>query len=169
MITNRLISAIVAASAFLMLSSCNEGKILEEIPLDFYSPENSYTRPEHYEAAITHIYDKTRNVFYNNDDKKGFALMSGSDYLRDARNVGSFSMGDYRLLTPTSVQPDYWWRQLCGVISAANTIVDRIGDASYADEKARTQMIAEARFFRGFAYRGLACLFGGVPLIVHEV
>ncbi|MBQ9892961.1 MAG: RagB/SusD family nutrient uptake outer membrane protein [Bacteroidales bacterium] len=167
--TKRFISAIVAASSLLMLCSCNEEKILEEIPLDFYSPENSYVRPEHYEAAITHLYDKTRNIFYNNDDKKGFALISGSDYLRDARNDGSFSMGDYRLLTPSSVQPDYWWRQLYGVISGANTIIDRIGDANYKDEKARTQMIAEARFFRGFCYRALACLFGGVPLIVNEI
>lgn len=168
MIKNRLIIAILFATSFLMLPSCNEEKILEEIPLDFYSPENSYTRPEHYEAAITYLYDKTRNVFYNNDDKKGFSLISGSDYLRDARNDGSFSMGDYRLLTPSSVQPDYWWRQLYGIISQANTIIDRIGGASYSDENARTQMIAEAKFFRGFAYRALACLFGGVPLIVNE-
>ena len=167
---NRLIGfSALASLAVSLMVSCNEGKILEEVPLDFYSPENSYTRPEHYESAITYIYNKTRNAFYNNDDKKGFALMSGSDYLRDARNDGSFSMGDYRLLTPSSAQPDFWWRQLYGVISEANVIIDRIGDAEYTDETARTQMLAEARFFRGFSYRALACLFGGVPLIVHEV
>lgn len=167
---NRLFrSSIFAVLAATMLVACNEDKILEEVPLDFYSPENSYTRPEHFEAAITYIYDKTRNVFYNNDDKKGFSLISGSDYLRDARNDGSFSMGDYRLLTPSSVQPDYWWRQLYGIISAANVIIDRIGAAEYSDETARTQMLAEARFFRGFAYRALGCLFGGVPLIEHEI
>lgn len=167
---NRLFrSSIFAVLAATMLVACNEDKILEEVPLDFYSPENSYTRPEHFEAAITYIYDKTRNVFYNNDDKKGFSLISGSDYLRDARNDGSFSMGDYRLLTPSSAQPDYWWRQLYGIISAANVIIDRIGAAEYSDETARTQMLAEARFFRGFAYRALGCLFGGVPLIEHEI
>ncbi|OUN76025.1 hypothetical protein B5G09_11835 [Alistipes sp. An54] len=167
---NRLFrSSFFVALAVTMLAACNEVKILEEVPLDFYSPENSYTRPEHFEAAITYIYDKTRNVFYNNDDKKGFSLISGSDYLRDARNDGSFSMGDYRLLTPSSAQPDYWWRQLYGIISAANVIIDRIGAAEYSDETARTQMLAEARFFRGFAYRALGCLFGGVPLIEHEI
>ena len=157
---NRLIGfSALASLAVSLMVSCNEGMILEEVPLDFYSPENSYTRPEHYESAITYIYNKTRNAFYNNDDKKGFALMSGSDYLRDARNDGSFSMGDYRLLTPSSAQPDFWWRQLYGVISEANVIIDRIGDAEYTDETARTQMLAEARFFRGFSYRALACLF----------
>ena len=35
---NRLIrSVIVASSSFLMLISCNEGLILEEVPLDFYT------------------------------------------------------------------------------------------------------------------------------------
>ncbi|MGV8091596.1 MAG: RagB/SusD family nutrient uptake outer membrane protein [Mangrovibacterium sp.] len=150
-------------------SSCNEDKILEETPLDFYSPENSYTKPEHFEAAITYIYDRTRTAFYNNDVKNAYALFAGTDFQRDARNVGSFSIGDYALLTSLSGQPSYWWTKMYEIISEANVILSRIEGVEYSSESEKNAMIAEAMFFRGLAYRTLGYLFGGVPLVLEEI
>jgi len=165
----KLLKYTIAIFLLFVFISCDENKILEEMPLDFYSPENSYTKPEHFEAAITYVYDKTRNTFYNNDSKNGYSLFAGNDFTRDARNVGTFSIGDYALLTSLSGQPSYWWTQMYQIISMANVILERIEVVEYPSETAKNAMIAEARFFRGFAYRTLGYIFGGVPLVLEEI
>lgn len=153
----------------ILFVSCNENELLKEVPLDFYSPENSYTKPEHFEQAITYVYNLTRNTFYNNDDKRGFSLFGGTDYLRDCRSDGNFSMGDYRIFLPTSNQALYWWQKLYQVISQSNVILNRIEPVAYPSENDKIKMMAEAHFFRGFSYRALANLYGGVPITIDEV
>jgi hypothetical protein len=160
--------ALFALTMF-VLHSCDEQAILKETPLDFYSPENSYTKPEHFDLAASYIYNICRNTFYNNDAKNGYSLMAGTDYMRDGRNDGNFSIGDYRLFVPTSSQALYWWQHLYEIISCSNIIIDRIQPVEYPTEKDKLAMIAEATFFRGFCYRGLANLYGGVPITLHEV
>jgi hypothetical protein len=160
---------ITAIILLITLIACDNNKFLEEVPLDFYSPTNSYTKPEHFEAAITDLYNKTRTAFFNADNKNCFSLFGGTDFSRDCRNVGTFSIGDYALLTPLSGQPLYWWTSMYQIISGANVILSRIGAASYTSEDDRNAMIAEARFLRGFAYRTLAYLFGGVPVVLDEI
>lgn len=160
---------IIFAFAICLLTSCNEQELLKETPLDFYSPENSYTKPAHFETAITYIYNINRNDYYNNDTKNGYSLMAGTDYLRDARNDATFSIGDYRIFLPTSSQPLYWWQRLYAVISCSNVILNRIQPVEYPSATDKQAMIAEARFFRGYSYRGLANLYGGVPLITYEI
>lgn len=159
---------IVILFVSLVSISCSKG-ILDEVPRDFYSPENSYTKPEHFEAAITDIYNITRNTYWDNDAKNSYALVAGTDFMRDARNVGTFSIGDYALLTPLSSQPGYWWTRMFQIISQSNIILGRIENVTYPTEAEKKAMIAEARFFRGFAYRTLVYLFGGVPLVIEEV
>lgn len=160
---------LIFALTICILTSCNEQELLEETPLDFYSPENSYTKPAHFETAIAYIYNINRNTYYNNDAKNGYSLMAGTDYLRDARNDAAFSIGDYRIFLPTSSQPLYWWQKLYSVISCSNVILNRIQPVEYASATDKQAMIAEARFFRGYSYRGLANLFGGVPIVVDEI
>jgi hypothetical protein len=162
---------LIVAVAIILCVSCNEQDLLNEVPLSFYSPENSYTRPDHFEQAITYIYSYTRTSFFGDEDKRGYSLIGGSDYLKDCRNDGSFSMGDYRNFTPGNCPSSlYWWQKLYSIILNANIILNRIDPIDYASKpNDKTEMIAEARFFRGFSYRGLANLFGGVPITVNEV
>lgn len=161
--------AILALTIF-FLSSCDENAFLKEEPKDFYSPENSYTKPEHFETAFAYIYNYCRNAFYNNDSKNGYSLFGGTDIFRDARNDGSFSMGDYRLLTPMSGVASYWWQRFYYMISSSNVIIDRVQPVTeFSSEEAKIAVVAEARFFRGFSYRGLANIYGGVPLITEEI
>lgn len=47
-------------------------------------------------------------------------------------------------------------------------MIDRAEASSLPEEK-KTLIIAKGRFFRGFTYRTLAYLYGGVPLELHEV
>jgi hypothetical protein len=48
--------------SMLIIVSCN--KSLTEVPLDFYSPENSYTNKGQFESALAGIYSNVRSNFY---------------------------------------------------------------------------------------------------------
>jgi hypothetical protein len=162
--------AVLLTLFLFILPSCDEQELLKEVPKDFYSPENSYTKPEHFELAFSYIYNYSRNTFYNNDVKNGYSLYGGTDFQRDARNDGTFSMGDYRLLTPMSGVASYWWERFYKIITNSNVIIDRVQPVTtFVSEEAKTVVVAEAAFFRGFSYRGLANIFGGVPLITEEI
>ena len=54
------------------------------------------------------------------------------------------------------------------LVADANTVIDRVEVTNFSEE-IKTSLLAKARFFRGFAYRTLAYLYGGVPLELHEV
>jgi hypothetical protein len=159
----------------ILFFSCNENKILEEIPLDFYSPENSFTTPKQIETAITELYYQTRYVYYSSwnhdiNSKWAFAFQAGTDFGRDARGSGDYSIGNYAAnISPLSNIPDESWNQLYRIISKANVILNRVTDVTYPTEDEKNAAIAEARFFRGFSYRMLAYLFGGVPIELNEV
>lgn len=150
--------------------SCDEQKILEEIPLDFYSPENSFRTPEHFETAVTNLYYLTRQTFYLSSQTYCQSFRIGTDFGRDARAAGSFSFGDYpSRLTSSSGFASYWWSGMYELISCANTILNRITDVEFPTDSEKNAVIAEARFFRGFAYRVLAYTYGGVPIELEEV
>src|SRR5690554_3148418 len=47
------------------MSSCHEYDFLDEVPVDFYSPENSFVTYEDFEAAVYHLHSRFRAEFYD--------------------------------------------------------------------------------------------------------
>lgn len=151
----------------LTMLSCSED-ILEETPLDFLSPENSYTNPEGIEAALVRNYIRVANVF-NGHNTGGAYRHVGTDLMSSARSPETTMFGDYANLTETSGVPKGMWDNMYKLIYDSNVILNRIGDIEYSSEEAKNAHIGEARFFRGYAYKVLANLFGGVPLVLEEI
>ncbi|HUP14434.1 MAG TPA: RagB/SusD family nutrient uptake outer membrane protein, partial [Niastella sp.] len=60
-----------------------------------------------------------------------------------------------------------FWGSHYKIVSEANTIISRLTAASLTDAQKKL-FEGRARFFRAFAYRALAYLYGGVPLILEE-
>ena len=62
------INILLIAFAFLVnvisFSSCNEDKLLTEIPLDFYSPENSYITNNQLQMAVNNLYYDMRYLYW---------------------------------------------------------------------------------------------------------
>ena len=71
-------------------------------------------------------------------------------------------------ISPTSGIMSRHWQALYKIVSEANTVISRI-PASQLSESDQKLFEARARFFRAFAYRSLAYLWGGVPLVTGEV
>lgn len=152
-----------------MSTACNEEKFLEEIPLDFYSPENSFVTFDNFESAVVDLYAQMRDLRFNASDNSK-AHMYGTDMMFDAReSTTNNRFGDYNItLNPTSGMPLWHWTRLYKIVTSANTIIDRLPDGTLTADQANL-IEAEARFFRAYAYRYLVHLFGGVPLLLNEV
>lgn len=149
--------------------SCNENEWLEEVPLDFYSPENSFSTAEHFESAITNLYSDHRSQIFFSSTTLVSPLMSiWGD------NLYSFyaqTNAPHEQLTPEIWFPIHYWTAYYKMIFNANVILDRIDneDIDFKNESDRTVLKAEALFFRALSYKDLTILFGDVPLVLEEI
>ena len=157
----------------LMLSclciGCNESKFLKEVPEDFMSPENSFITENDFNMSVNDLYERNRREFYGSDESKPFDYIYGTDLIFDGEPGGSVRHGNMlAAYDPQGDIPKTHWNNLYKQVAEANTLIDRAEASSLPEEK-KTLIIAKGRFFRGFTYRTLAYLYGGVPLELHEV
>jgi starch-binding outer membrane protein, SusD/RagB family len=152
---------------FLSVSfSCNKD-ILDEKPLDFYSPENSFVSYADYQRGLTDLYAQVRTICYGAAEYKPY--LTATDIAQDGRDQLTARFGGHtNYLVPTNAVVALHWKSWYSIISSANTINSRVGNSNLTDEEKRL-ISAEAKFFRAFAYRFLVYLFGGVPLVTEEV
>ncbi len=152
----------------LILVCCNEQKILKEVPLDFASPENSFITAGDFNTAVNALYDLTRGTL-SSGEFRPLDYVYGTDVGYNGAQQLNERFGSYpATLTSISVQAAFPWQQHYKLISSANIILNRVEKAGLTAEQ-KTMITAQARLFRGMAYRNLAHLFGGVPIELDEV
>ena len=154
-----------------MTGSCDEN-YLKETPKDFLSPDNAYVDKSGFESAIFQIYNSIRSDIYKYSN--GRIPLLGCDL-------------DIFLATSTTVwcHPIYYWTSSFNAdnstvldlwqkfykwIYYCNTIIDKAeGDnVKWVSDNEKNTILGEARFLRAFAYRFLANIWGGVPLVLEE-
>lgn len=165
---NHLITLILLAGVLLFNAGCREDEFLEEVPLDFYSPENSFISEGNFNAALTDLYARVRAIQSVNGGADFYSEVLGTDLAFNAR-LDQARLGSYAVsLTPQGAIPKEHWIRWYKVISNANTIISRLGTSTLTDAQKRA-LGGEARLFRAYAYFKLVHLYGGVPLILNEV
>lgn len=164
---NNLFKIALLASAMLLNTGCQEEDFLNEVPLDFYSPENSFLTEGNFNAALTDLYSKVRAIQSVNTGADFYSEVLGTDVAYNAR-LDNSRLGNYVVaLTPQGAIPKEHWIRWYKVIANANTIISRLATANFTDEK-KNIMGGEAKLFRALAYHKLVHLYGGVPLILEE-
>lgn len=150
-------------------TSCNESHFLEEIPLDFYSPENSYVTYDDFQMALTDLYAKVRNIYSLDGGANNDAYFVGTDIAYNARRDGNNRVGDYNnMVTPQATLPTTTYRKWFKIITNSNVIISRLADTKLSENE-QNLIKAEAQLFRAWAYHNLVYLYGGVPLITEEI
>ena len=153
----------------LCLGSCNESKFLREDPEDFMSSTNSFRSEADFDMSVNGLYNLVRTEFYGYDENKVFDYICGTDLTFDGEpGVPTRHSNMLAAYNPTSNIPRIHWNNLYKLVAEANTLIDRAASSSLTEEL-KTSFTAKGRFFRGFAYRTLGYLYGGVPLELHEV
>jgi starch-binding outer membrane protein, SusD/RagB family len=161
-------------AGLLILLACDEKDFLKEVPLDFSSPENVYVTYENFESAVMNLYYWVRWSFYERQGNDHmFPSISWGATEMTYTHVGlSANKPNWQaLLLPTSTNVVYEgaWQPAYRLIYDANVIIERAeSEFSQMNEDQKKRIIAEASFFRAWAYRMLAHLYGGVPIVLEE-
>lgn len=150
--------------AIFALVSCNEDTFLNEKPLDFMAAANSYETTADFDAAVTELYYLVRLEFFG-DVNRNWDYIKYTDMMMTSDGKANLAAD----INPSSDVASSHWNRFYKIISQANVIVSRVGNSSSLTEEQKDQYMAKALFFRGFAYRTLAYLYGGVPLQLEEV
>lgn len=149
--------------------ACDEDTWLEETPLDFYSPETSFTEPGHFNSAVARLYRNHRDKWVTPPVDRNMILHGTW-----ADNLYSFypqNSSAQDAIVPENVDVRYQWEESFKHIFSANVIINRITDEkiNFKTENERAILNAEAHFHRAFAYHNLCVLYGGVPLVLEEI
>lgn len=160
-------------SLSIILFSCDEEEFLMETPLDFYAPENSFVTFENFESTVANLYSVVRSEFYTSASARSFPPLAWNctDLIYTHKDLGiNPNWGSILLPTNTSVVYDALWGPAFRIIYDANVIIGRAdADASQLTDQQKIKIKAEASFFRAYAYKILANLYGGVPIVLEEV
>jgi len=154
-----------------ILVACDEDEFLEEEPLDFYSPENSFVEFEQIEAAVINLYAKYRQEFWGQGSVNASPrlMFYGTDLMMNDKDLGE-SPPDYSaLLLPTEERIRNVWVPCYEIIFDTNVIIGRVdAENSPLTEQQKSLLKGEASFFRALCYNMLANLYGGVPIMLEE-
>ncbi len=126
--------------------------------------------PEHFEIANTFLYSRIRKLYYTDDGTVWANMFIGTDFCFGCDNPETANYGDYEIAnSPMNTKwVKHWWSDNYTIIFNANVIISRIVDVEFSSEEQKNINIAEAKFFRAFAYRSLVYLYGGVPIVLEE-
>ncbi|MEP7375260.1 MAG: RagB/SusD family nutrient uptake outer membrane protein [Chitinophagaceae bacterium] len=163
----KLILSFIALVFF--ISACNEKEILKEIPRDFLTSENAYKKPSDIQTALNDIYYGVREYKQSpSSDERGMDMWLGTDFGWSSRDYYGDALSNHNILTATNRYPNGRWATAYKIIANANVILSKIQNITYPNDADKNENIAQARFFRAWAYRILAILYGDVPLILEE-
>jgi len=156
-----------------IFSSCSTD-VLDETPLDFLAPENAYNTVAGIRQGVTGLQFYVRDTWYSGDNQDQFSIMFGlgTDVAYHGENPGgNIKLVNYKSeMTPENAIFTYFWERNYTLIQRANVLIEGIKAADqsiWKDEAQKNAFLAEAMFFRAYAYRILVSLYGDVPLVTE--
>lgn len=164
-----------AGIMLLIFPSCSED-VLDETPLDFLAPENAYLTLPGIKQGITGLHFSTRQRWFYGTNQPVIAVMRGlgTDVAYHGEDPNSNMFLCNYLTNLTSSNTDYRniWIWKYELIQRANVLIDGINNSDVAiwtSEAQKNAYLAEAMFFRAYAYRILVSFYGDVPLVTEVI
>jgi len=158
----------------LMTGCKKDDEFLTEVKRDGLTVDNALITKSQFELALNSCYRQLQ-YFYNSTD-------GWTDYWHLGVNFDVAATTTVYIADPNAAWVNYskinsqdgqaakWWNWNYAIVKYANTVVAGVENPIAkitADEK--NALLAEARFFRAWAYRNLAIAFGGVPILSGPV
>lgn len=166
---NRIMLFWVSFLILICLFSCNKD-LLKEKPLSSLNADVTLTSKAGFEAYLIGLVRQAREEYTQDDNTYFITNFPGTDVGEDA-GAEYFTYRNWvSYLTPiTNELKTNWNWAYKNMIPQANTIIVYANKAEskniWATDAEKNEVIAEARFFRGYTYNFLANLYGGVPIV----
>lgn len=152
----------------LSFAGCDsDSAFLKEKPETFYTLDNVFSTSEQVKSAVTSLYAHVRNMGFVDEMSLTLLRGNGTDVMDVPTIRIANALSDYTKLNAENslIYNNYsHWYQL---ISKAQTALygAHLSHIAWSSEEDKKYAIAQARFFRAYAYMNLGELFGGVPLV----
>ncbi len=169
-----LLLAIIPA---LLLSSCSKD-VLNETALDFLSTDNAYNTVSGIQQGISGLHTKVRTSWYTEDGgQPEICTMLGGlgtdiAFHGEDPNSTTFLSNYATYLTSANTNMAHFWSYNYELIQMANVLIKGINAADagiWTDDAQKNAYLAEAMFFRAYAYRMLVSYYGDVPLVTEVI
>ncbi|GAA4315224.1 RagB/SusD family nutrient uptake outer membrane protein [Compostibacter hankyongensis] len=160
-------TALLLVSAF-VLNGCKDS-FLDEKPLDQFSPESLLVDSAGFETAVVALYYTAREECTLGG--VNFDYMNLGTDICDWGRPDSRGFKDYTLLN-SEYDPvnTYWNWAYEDMIRQCNLILDNLDNPEVQlSASARASFLGQAKFFRAYAYNVLVNLYGGVPIVDHQI
>ncbi len=150
-----------------ILSCEKDEEFIKEVPNTFYTLENAFSSAAQVDAALIACYRHARYIYWP-DHYMAYALKgNGTDIIDVPLLRLSNHLSDYSQIDPQKAIFNQIYTAFYQLVSRANTAIyaAELENIVWASEEEKNNIIAQAKFFRAFAYRSLGQLFGGVPIV----
>ncbi len=157
---------------FLLIATACSEDVLKETPVDFLAPENAYNTVPGIRQGINGLHASVREFWYSGDEQYPILYANGTDIAFHGENPGgNVKLANYQTeMTPQNPVFDAFWDRNYLLIQRSNVLIDRIKVSDptiWLNETQKNAFLAEALFFRAYAYRMLVTLYGDVPLVTE--
>jgi hypothetical protein len=154
-----------------MVSCESDEEFLTEDPQTFYTVDNAFSTSAQVDQVLVSIYSHLRDLWANPNESGWIFVFRGNG--TDMFDVASIRRGNtfnnYGNINPDNGNFYENYTTWYYVISRANLALyaAELPQISWSSAAEKSYAVAQARFFRAFAYRNLAELFGGVPIVTE--
>lgn len=169
---NIIKSGIGLGLSIILLGGCNDSDFLSEKPQTFYTIDNAFSTSEQVDQVVIGCYSQIRKLYCFLDETNAVYAFRGGNGT-DMYDVATIRRGqrfnDYGIINPETDVFNYnytFWYELIAKANLAVYAAD-LPQITWANEAEKAYTVAQARFFRAWAYRNLGELYGGVPIVTE--
>jgi len=170
-ITKNILFGMFLTAMMMVQVSCDDDAYLTEKPSTFYTIDNIFSTSEQVDQVLISIYKQMRDLRTNTGQSGWIYNLRGKG--TDMYDVPNIRMGDsfsdYSIIGTTHAT---FYEAYCAwyyTIARANLALyaAELPQIVWASATDKAYAIAQAKFFRAFAYKNLGELFGGVPIVTE--
>lgn len=167
-------------TAAMLATGCTDS-FLEQDPLSFYNPNNTYTTESGLQAAMAMCDLGLKEMLL--DGNSNMLPIASTYFASDIGLYGktdagsSVMMDNIARITPTSGMGSggdsnamsRFWTRTWNSVTFANTVISYVDQVEGLDEDTRNEYLGRAYFHRAYAYYHGALLFGNIPLVTKII
>ena len=161
--------------ALSVVTGCKkDDEFLDEVRRDGLTVDNALITKSQFDLALNSCYRQVQ-YFYNSSDGWTDLWHLGVNF--DVAATTTVYIADpnaawvnYTKINSQDGQSSKWWSWNYAIVKYANTVIAGVENPLAKITAAeKTVLLAEASFFRAWAYRNLTIAFGGVPILAGPV